>query len=309
MDPQMRAGDAKLSEPAPALLAALPVQVYDICGPIQVEVVMLRRFVLALFLFIAAGSARAVVSYTDIYSTPSEPGWGVFLVQSDTFQFLAFYIYGADGTPTWYTAQLTLDPGTGNYVGGLYASTGTYFPLPWNPAIQHTTNAGTVVFAPIDIYHATLTYTLTGGPTVVKPVQRFALTPLVLSGTYSGSAVGSAAGCTNPANNNTSLKSRYNLTVAQNGDTSASLTFTFVDTTYTGMVCTVSGPVAHMGLLYQMTNAQYTCTGGPGGFTPGAGSRATIDSFHPTGQGIEGRWSAVTSDGCTQSIHFGAVLY
>src|SRR3989442_1023828 len=92
----------------------------------------LRRLVLAVLLLTAAFSARAI-EYTDVYYNPAESGWGFFLVQSDTVQFLAFFIYGPDGKPTWYTAQLT-DDGTGTYTGPVYATTGTYFALPWNPA-------------------------------------------------------------------------------------------------------------------------------------------------------------------------------
>jgi hypothetical protein len=42
-------------------------------------------------------------------------------VQSDTTQFLAFFIYGADGKATWYAAQLAND-GTGNYTLGGHRS-------------------------------------------------------------------------------------------------------------------------------------------------------------------------------------------
>jgi len=38
-----------------------------------------------------------------------------------TTQFLAFFIYGADGKATWYAAQLAND-GTGNYTLGGYRS-------------------------------------------------------------------------------------------------------------------------------------------------------------------------------------------
>ena len=37
---------------------------------------------------------------------------------------------------------------------------------------------GTISFVPSDVYHATLTYSITGGPTVVKQSQRFTLIPV-----------------------------------------------------------------------------------------------------------------------------------
>ena len=127
---------------------------------------MLKRLVLILALLLTVARADAL-EYTDVYYNPVEPGWGVFLVQSDKTQFLAFFIYGTDNKPTWYTAQLTQDA-AGDYNGQLYATTGTYFGLPWNPAQLTIVSVGTVSFKPTDIYSATLTYALTSGPTVVK---------------------------------------------------------------------------------------------------------------------------------------------
>ena len=256
---------------------------------------MLKRLVVIVLLLIAAVRAEAR-EYTDVYYSPSEPGWGVFLVQSDTFQFLAFFIYGADGKPTWYTAQLA-DDGTGNYTGSLYAITGTYFASPWQ---GYGINAdGTAAFRPTDIYHATLTYTVNGVGTVTKTIQRETLTPYVLSGNYSGAVAGSISGCTDPTRNDPAFRGSSNLAVTQVGDQSATLTFTFTDTNHTGLVCTVSGPLTHLGRLYQL-NGQSACGGNP--------KATTIDGLHPTGQGIEGHWTGGAGGGCTASLHFAAVL-
>ena len=263
---------------------------------------MLRKFILGVLLLTAAFSARAH-EYTDVYYDPAESGWGFFVVQSNTFEFLAFFIYGSDGKPTWYTAQLT-DNGTGTFTGAVYATTGTYFPLPWNPAQLTASAVGTATFQPTDNYHATFTYTINGVGTVMKTVQRQTLTPYVMSGDYSGSMSGSISGCSNPAANDPAFRGRYGLTVTQVGDQSATLTFTFVDSAHNGLVCTVSGPLTHLGRLYQMAGA-LACTG------PGQDDLprpATIDSFHPTGQGIEGKLTGSASGGCTASLHFAAVF-
>jgi len=263
---------------------------------------MLRRIVLATWLFFAAFNASAL-EFTDVYVAPGEEGWGVLLVQSDTFQFLAIFIYGQDGKPTWYTAYLTLDA-AGNYTGTLYASTGPYYGAPWDPTAQHNVQVGTASFVPSDIYDATLTYALTGGPTIIKLIRRFPLTPYVLSGIYSGSMAGSITGCQDPTKNDTAFRARYALAVAQAGDTAATLTFTFVDPNHNGIVCTASGPLTHLGRLYQL-NGQLSCTG-PG--QSGVSAPVTIDSFHPTGQGIEGHVTGSAGSGCTGSLHFSAVL-
>jgi hypothetical protein len=258
---------------------------------------MSRRFVLSVLLAAFAAPAAAA-NYWDLWYNPDESGWGVQVVQSNTYQFLTFFVYGADGKPTWFVASLN-EGATGTYTGPLFATTGTYYALPWDPAKRTTSEVGTVTFQSIDAYHAQVTYGLTGSPPVTKTVQRQSLTAHVLAGDYSGSLTGSVTGCTDPANNKSTVRGRYNLAVSQGGDTSASLTFTFVD----GMVCTLSGQMSHFGALYRMANAQYGCTGQ--GITPGVTS-ATVERFHATQQGIEGRWTA-TAGGCTESIRFAAV--
>lgn len=265
---------------------------------------MLRRLVIAVLLLAAAFGAQSK-EYTDVYYDPAESGWGFFLVQSDTFQFLAFFIYGSDGKPTWYVATLVDDgTGTDTYTGQLFATTGTYFPLPWNPALSSASAAGTATFKATDNYHATLTYTVNGVGTVVKNVVRQTLTPYPMAGSYSGSMAGSVSNCTDPNNNVPQFGGRYNLTVTQSGDASATATFNFVDNVHNGLVCTVSGPLTHLGRLYQL-NGQMTCTG-PNAF-PG-NPLVTIDSFHPTGQGIEGKLSGNMVGGCTVVLHFAAVF-
>ncbi len=266
---------------------------------------MPRRIIVALLLLTSAFSAGAH-EYTDVYADADELGWGVFVVQSNTFQFLAFFIYGPDKQPTWYTAQLT-DDGTGKFTGGVYAHTGTYFPLPWNPADrepQPSPQVGTASFQPIDNYHATLTYTVNGVGTATKAIVRQTLTPYVMGGNYSGSMAGSISGCTNPANNIPAFRGRYDLSVTQVGDASATLVFTFVDAIYGGIVCTASGPLNHLGRLYQLAGT-LACTG-PG--QDGVGRPLTIDSFHQTGQGIEGKLTNSGAGNCTASLHFAAVF-
>jgi len=269
---------------------------------------MLKRLVVALLLLAAAFSARAL-EYTDVYYDKDEPGWGAFLVQSDKFQFIAFFIYGSDGKATWYTAQL-MDDGTGTntYTGTLYAITGTYFINPW---AGYTINpAGTASFQAADIYHATLKYTVNGLPMVTKAVQRQMLTPYKLAGNYSGSMAGSISGCAGPQAD-PMFRARYGLAVTTGGDESeqttrtATLVFTFVDNVHNGIVCTGTGPLTHFGRIYQMTGATVACTG-PG--QDGNPRAATIDSLHPTGQGIEGRITTDAGGGCTGSLHFSAVL-
>jgi hypothetical protein len=262
---------------------------------------MLKRLVLIAMLALASARADAL-GYTDVYFNPNESGWGFFLVQSDTFQFLALFIYGQDGKPTWYTGGLTQDA-AGNFSGPLFATTGTYFAVPWQGV--NATQVGTIAFNPIDAYHATLIYTVNGIGTVTKTVQRQTLTAYTLGGNYSGSMSGSVSSCNDPMSNDAAFRGRYGLTVTQVGDQSATLSFAFVDSTHAGLVCTLAGPLTHLGRVYQMANVQASCTGLPTG--PTGIHSDTVDAFNVTGEGIEGHWTGNMGGGCTVSLHFEAV--
>jgi hypothetical protein len=244
---------------------------------------MLKRLVLTVFLLFGSMNASAL-EYTDVYYNPAESGWGIFLVQSDKAQFLALF----------------------NYNGQLYATTGSYFGLPWNPAQLTVAAVGTMSFNPTDSYRATVTYALAGGPTVTKTVQRQTLTPYQLPGNYSGSASGTQAGCTDPSMNDPKFRARYNLAVTQTADTAAAMTISFVDPQNDGVVCTLQGGLTHFGRIYKMANAQLTCK--EPGATTGETTTVAVDGLHPTGQGIEFRISGPTGGGCTSSLRFSAVL-
>ena len=246
---------------------------------------MLKRFALAfacLFAF-AAAPVRAY-DYTDVYYNPAESGWGLFLVQSDATQFVAFFIYGSDNKPVWYTATLAQQP-SGAYTGSLVATTGSYFAGAWNPS-QLTVNAsaGTVSFAPIDRYRATLTYQVNGSPQVTKTIQRQTLTGMNLAGFYDGALFGTTTNCANPADNDAEGGHYYiNMSNVQNGEQQAALNLTFrggpID-----WVCRIDGPLTHFGRLYKMTNANFSCTGTG---APGA-TTVNVDGLHPTAEGLEG---------------------
>jgi len=263
---------------------------------------VIKPFILTVALLIFSARADAL-EYTDVYYDPAESGWGIFLVQSDTTQFLAFFVYDTDKKPTWYTAQLAQDV-AGSYNGPLYATTGSYFGMQWNPAQLTVATVGTVSFVPIDIYSANVTYTITGVPTVTKTVQRQTLASYRLAGNYSGSMSGTVAGCADPADNDDHLRGRFGLNVTQSGDAASALTFTFTDTAHAGLVFVVTGSLTHLGRLYKLTG-QFSSTSPQETIPP---HPATIEAYHPTGQGIEGRIMTTLGDGCRLSIPFSAVL-
>jgi hypothetical protein len=259
-----------------------------------------RRLILAFFLLAAAFGARAT-DYTDIWYNPSEQstaggGWGVNVVQSDSFLFVTFFIYGPDNKPTWYVAGLTADA-NGNFNGPLYATTGTYFGAPWNPSDgAGSAQVGTASFQPTSAYAANLAYSITGGPSVVKAIQRQTLTSIALGGSYDGSQAGtySNSSCIGAG----AYSDRFSLGVAQ--VVGSSLTFTF--NYESGMTCTMSGSLQQFGQLYQIPNASYVCS-------TGLSTSATVSEIKATNFGIEGTFSAPdVKGGCREDATFSAVF-
>ncbi len=247
--------------------------------------------------FLLPGAARAT-DFTDLWWVPQESGWGANVVQSDAFMFVTFFIYGADNKPTWYSAELTWD-GT-RYSGNLYATQGTFWANPWNPADHPDAQAvGTGSFTPssVDAYHATLAYTVPGVGSFSKNIEREPLTLIALGGSYQGTQAGSYSGCSDPAANGP-YTDNYSLSVSQT-TTSATLTFTYAS----GATCTISGATQQYGQLFDMPSASYACTGSMTFTTP-----ATLYELKATALGLEGRLVANLSNGCQENANFSGVL-
>ena len=256
---------------------------------------MLKRWVLIAVLLMASVRAGAV-DYTDVYYNPAEEGWGVFLVQSDTFQFLAFFIYGPDGKPVWYTAELRQDS-SGSFVGPLYATTGTPFGLSWNASDLTSVAVGTASFQPTSASTATLLYTLTGGSPVIKTLQRQTLTSITLAGNYVGGQSGAYSGCTSSAENKAYID-RYDLQVTQLNNQSVTLQFKYTN----GLTCTFSGTLAQYGQLHIIPATTYQCS-------DGLNTTAIVSELKATSLGIEGRFAApAVGGGCREDGQFSAVL-
>ncbi|HEY5310423.1 MAG TPA: hypothetical protein VIK97_18045 [Casimicrobiaceae bacterium] len=273
-------------------------------GPSTSRIVLFR--VIAALLFAAALWTRpafaANYDYTDIWYTPVESGWGVNFAQADNFIFATFFFYGADKKPTWYTGQLTWD-GTSTFTGGLYATQGTYFASPWNPADNPpATLVGTATFTPnpANNFQGTLVYTVNGVGTITKAIQRQTLTSIQLGGNYVGGETGGYSGCTSSGDNSTYLDS-YTLIVAQSG-TSVSMTFSYPATGTVTLTCALAGTLVQTGTIYGMTGASLRCSNN-------VNTTATVRNLKATPLGIEGQFSAPgVGGGCRQDAQFGATL-
>jgi hypothetical protein len=253
---------------------------------------MLKRFFLAVLLLVAAGRAAAV-DYTDIWYIPAEAGWGVNVVQSDAFLFITFFIYGADGKPTWFTGQVTTQDAGNTFNGTLYSTIGTYYISPWTGFSGGP--AGTVSFQPSGPYTAKLIYTVNGVGTVTKFIQRQNLTAITVGGTYIGGQSGAYSNCS-ASTNNGPYSDFFNLQVTQL--TNGTATFAF---TYQSFNCTFSGTLVQQGQLYSVPGASYQCASDPT-------FSANLTEIKATAQGIEGKFSALVGGNCREDAHFSAVL-
>lgn len=101
----------------------------------------------------------------------AQNGWGIAINQQNRTLFAAWYTYGADGKPVWYT----LPGGTwsGNtYSGTLYtAQSSPWVGVNYNAASFAAIPVGTLSLAFTDANNANMTYTI-NGVTQTKPITR-----------------------------------------------------------------------------------------------------------------------------------------
>jgi hypothetical protein len=252
---------------------------------------MLKRFLVVLLFAGFTLPARAA-DYSDMWYLPAESGWGVNFTQNQNVIFMTFFLYGTDGKPTWYIA-IAYEDGNGNFAGTLYSTTGTYFGAPW--AGYTITPVGTASFSPMDVSQGTLTYTLSGGPTVTKTIVRQTLVPISLTGNFTGGQAGAYTGCTS-SGDNSAYKDNFDLSVSQSGG-NVTLTFAYV---YLADTCTLSGALVQTGEILSVPSATYQCTG--------LSTTASLSEIKKTSLGLEGKFSSLSVGlGCREDATFSAV--
>lgn len=269
-------------------------------GSVRVLDRKLVRGVFACWLLVASllPALAQAQDHTDMWWTPAESGWGVNVVQAGNNLWLTFFVYGSDRKPTWYSAYLAWDGA--RYSGTLYATQGSYFAGPWNPA-EHpeATVAGSASFIPssINAFEATLTYTVNGAGTVVKAIERQYLGAISLAGSYVAAQSGRYTSCSN-ASDNLSYTDTGPLTVTQ---TATTLTLTFAYDS--GADCTFRGTWERRGQLFRAPGSSYQCSG-----SLAVNTTAALYEIKQTAQGMEGRYSATLANGCKEDAWFSAVL-
>jgi len=252
---------------------------------------------LAVAALAAVSFAAHATDYTDIWWNPTESGWGVNIAQSNTFIFATFFVYGPGNVPAWYAATLTQDA-TGAFTGDLFRTTGTDLGIvPFNPGDFTAIKVGTATFKPTAPDKAVLGYNV-GAVAVNKNIQRQTLTPIPLSGTYSGGIAVNDSGCLSPGDNGP-VSLPATVTVTQPAAGPLQMTFDFVGVGTCTLVST--GAITQTGALHAFP-ASLTCMGDPS-------YALSVSELKATSLGIEGRWTApAATGGCHEEGRFSGVV-
>ena len=252
-----------------------------------------RTLAVAVALAFCVVRPAAATDYTDIWWNSLESGWGVNFIQADDFIFATFFIYGPALQPVWYTGQMSRDS-NGVWSGPLYLTAGTYFGAPWNPAQRTAGQVGTVTFSPSSSHGGMLTYNV-DNVVVTRQLTRQTLKTIVLGGGYFGGVVADVYNCTNPLHNAT-VRFFAEVVATQTTGGVIQLDFTTGNDT-----CSIVGNYLQDGQLYRIPVAAYTCANG-------LSTTAAVSELKATNFGLEGRWIAPVSGGCTEAGTFSFVL-
>ena len=117
-----------------------------------------------------SGGSIPGVDYTDLWWNSGESGWGLAIAQQGSVMFLAWYVYDANGKPTWYVASNCAVSGT-SCSGALYRTSGPPFGSTFDPTAVKVTQAGTVSVNFSDPNNGVLSYTV-NGVTATKNITR-----------------------------------------------------------------------------------------------------------------------------------------
>ena len=149
----------------------------------------MHRSLLALVFCLSCTAASAATNLTGLWWNPTESGWGITLDHQPKFLFATFFVYGADGRPTWVVGQLDGNILDTIFTGKLFTTSGSPFDKPFVAGDTRVSEVGDATLTVVDGGHATLRYTLNGA-TVQKAIERQTNKPININGTYEGKSVG-----------------------------------------------------------------------------------------------------------------------
>jgi hypothetical protein len=166
-------------------------------------------------------ATAGIVNVTDLWSSPLEPGWGVFLQQQGSSLLAALFIHDASGAPAWLVMPNGARQKDGSFSGDLYRTHG-----PVARALQNVESVGTLRFTASTEGTATLSYTADGA-SVTKAVQRLRFDAAARTCAWS---VAGADAPLAPSSNFTALwwnpaEPGWGLAVSQQGNTTFGVLF------------------------------------------------------------------------------------
>ncbi len=196
-------------------------------------------------------------NYQDLWWNPNESGWGINISHQGDVMFASWFIYGANGQPTWiFLSRADRSGALGNsFTGDIFRTTGTPFAVvPFVP-LQGTniTKVGTATLIFSDARTGSLTYSIDGAQ-VVKQITRQTISPYNLTGSYFGGLKreNNGSACLNAALNG-SLLNQAIYSVSHTVATGA-LTITEVG----GTSCNFSGNTQVFGSIMEGSGT-FTC--------------------------------------------------
>ena len=217
------------------------------------------RVVAATLLLAAAFNVAPVratafsTDWSDLWWITTESGWGIQFVQRGSIIFATIFIYGPSTAPVWYVATMN-SADSKSWTGDLYATTGPYFGVQFNPATVVPRKVGTMTWTPSSTTTGALNYTV-DGVAVAKSVVRQFITVDNYAGTYNGGLHQTISGCADATKNGT-FEDFATVAVTQNG---ATLAFTL--SSQMGIACSYTGALSQDGRFGTSSGAA-SCNGG-----------------------------------------------
>lgn len=238
------------------------------------------------FLCAFAPAAHAKIDFTDTWQTEgsTESGWGINFAQTGDFIFATFYIYGPNGAPVWYTAQLLRTSGD-TFGGPVYAVTGTWFGAPIFVPVpeSNVVPVGDATFTATNSHRGTLRYRI-DTITVNKNIERFTTVRLSVADVYLGAIAGTISG-TCAAGSAGSFSRTMQFRLVQDANL-LRMEFLGADSTNIGqLVCVMQGNTTQYGRILYAPGAAYQCSSG-------LATTADIESVRLLDDGIEAHWRA-----------------
>jgi len=247
--------------------------------------------------------AHAAVDYSDIWwaAGGTESGWGLNFAQSGDFIFATFFVYGTNGAPVWYTAQLSRTAGD-SFTGPMLSVTGTYFGAPVFPPVPpaNVVNVGTATFTATSTYSGTLRYTI-NGVIVNKNIERQTLTAQSITDVYLGGMSRTYAGSC-PAGLPATILNTAQLVVGPltTAPSTSQYRFYAADSTNVQLFCVMQGDPVQRGKIFTVTGGAYQCASG-------LSTTVEIDSIRALDNGIEMHWHANVGGTCVETGRLSAV--